>query len=169
MPPDAAAPALRRAVASVNPQAAIPDIETLESLMEAGTGPRRYETSLGGLFAFCAVALAAVGLYGVMSYSVSQRAHEIGVRMALGARTADVLRPVVARGLGLALAGVGLGLAAARLLSRALGGLLYGVPPDDPTTFLAVALLLTAIALLACYGPARRAARVDPVSALRCE
>jgi putative ABC transport system permease protein len=169
MPRDAAAPALRQAVASVNPQAAIPDIETLQSLVKFSTGPRRYETTLGALFALCAVLLAAIGLYGVMSYSVSQRAHEIGVRMALGARSGDVLRPVVARGLGLALAGVALGLGAARLLSHFLAGLLYGVPPDDPATFLTVALLLTAIALLACYGPARRATRVDPVSALRCE
>jgi len=165
----AAAPAVRQAVWAVNPDAAMPRVQTLQSLLAASTAPRRYETTLAALFALCAEALAAIGLYGVMSYAVSLRAHEIGVRMALGARPVDVLRPVLGRSLGLTGLGLALGLGAAKLLAGLLSGFLYGISPNDPATYLLVALLLTGMALLAVYGPARRALGMSPLSALRCE
>lgn len=165
----ALAPAIRRAVWSVNPEVAIPTVQTFKSVLAATTAPRRYETWLGGLFAVCAVLLAALGLYGVISYSVAQRRHEIGIRMALGAPHGVVLASVVREGLRLVLVGLALGLGAALVLTRLLGSMLYAVRPDDPATFVAVAVLLASVALLACYLPARRASRVDPAAALRCE
>jgi len=116
-----------------------------------------------------ALALAAVGIYGVMSYSVAQRRNEIGIRMALGARPADVLRLVMGEAMGVAVAGAAAGLAAALALTRLMSGLLYGVASTDPLTFAAVCAVLTAVALTATYVPARRAVRVDPLSALRAE
>jgi putative ABC transport system permease protein len=122
-----------------------------------------------GLFATVALALAAVGIYGIMAYAVTERTREFGIRMALGARRQDVLRLVLRRGAVLALLGLGIGLAAALGLTRVLQGLLYGVSATDPPTYAALALGLAAVVLLACYLPARRAARVDPVVALHHE
>ncbi len=167
--PQAAGAAIRRVLARVNRNVAVASQQTLQGVLAASTAPRRYETTLSALFALCAVFLAAIGLYGVLSYTVSRRVHEIGIRMALGAQRADVLRSVVREGMRLALLGVILGLAAALALTRFLSGMLYQIRPDDPVTLLAVAAVLILVALAACYLPARRATRVDPTVALRYE
>lgn len=169
MNPSAVAASIRRVIWGIDPQVAIPREETLKTIVQTSVAPRRYETGLGALFALVAVLLAALGLYGVISYSVSQRTHEIGIRMALGAQRGDVVRMVMARGARLALAGVAIGIAAALALNRLLTGMLFGIRPDDPATLIGVAVVLIAVALLACYIPARRATKVDPMVALRYE
>ena len=144
-------------------------IKTMDQQLDELVAQRRLNMLLLAIFAAVALMLAAVGIYGVISYSVSQRTHEIGIRLALGAQRRDILRLVVGQGLGLTLLGVGLGLAAALALTRFLTTLLFGVSPTDPVAFGVIALLLTGVALLACYAPARRATQVDPMVALRCE
>jgi putative ABC transport system permease protein len=129
----------------------------------------RFQTLLLGLFATLAVALAAIGIYGVIAQSVAQRTHEIGIRMALGAQPASVLKMVLREGLIVGIAGLALGLAATMAVVRLLSGLLYEVPAFDPATFLGASVLLMAVVLAACYIPARRAARLDPMIALRWE
>ena len=132
-------------------------------------GPQRFDASLLGLFAAVALLLAVVGIYGVMSYWVAQRTHEIGVRVALGAQPRQVLRLVLARAAWLTLAGLTLGLVGAFVLARSLSGLLFGVRPIDPLTLLTASAALAGIALVASWQPARRAAAVDPIVALRYE
>jgi putative ABC transport system permease protein len=163
------AAAVRGEVRAIDPDQPIAAIRTMEQVVAESVGAPRYRTSLLGLFAFIALLLAAIGIYGVSSYAVAQRTHEIGIRMALGAEPRDVQLLVIGRGIGLALVGVGAGLIGAFGLTRLLSGLLFGVTATDPLTFGGVAVILTGIALLASWIPARRAARVDPMVALRHE
>jgi len=163
------ATAVRNQVASVDKDQPPFDLSTLDESQSASLAPRRVNTLLLGAFALLGLILASVGIYGVVSYSVAHRTHEIGVRMALGADQTDVLRLVVRQGLGLALVGIALGLAASFGLTRFLQSLLFEVKPIDLVTFAATALLWLAIAVLACYVPARRATKVDPIVALRYE
>src|SRR5262245_22011319 len=151
--------------------AAVPvqGLRSMEQLVARSVAPQRFNMSLLGLFAALGLVLAAVGIYGVMAYGVSQRTHEIGLRMALGAREGDVMKMVVRRGMALVGAGVAIGLIASYALTRLMKTLLFGVSATDPLTFTVIALLLALIALLACWIPARRAAKVDPMIALRCE
>jgi predicted permease len=165
----AAAGAIREAVWSVDADLAIPQERTLETILASNEAPRRYETSLVTLFALCAVLLAMLGLYAVISYSVSQRIHEIGLRMALGAQRMDVLRMVIREAMLLSAVGIAVGLAGALALGRLLRSLLFEINAEDPVTFIGVAILLAIVALLACYIPAQRATRVDPMVALRYE
>jgi len=162
-------PAARAEVKAFDPKQIIWRAQTLEQLLGASVAPRRFNMLLLGIFASVALLLAAVGLYGVMSYSVSWRTQEIGIRMALGARRSDVLRMVVRQGMTMTLIGIALGLVGVFSTSRVLVGMLYGVSPTDPLTFIGVSIVLLTVALLACLVPARRATRVDPMVALRSE
>jgi putative ABC transport system permease protein len=156
-------------VSAIDPNEPINQVAPMDEHLSNSLALRRYLTLLLGVFAAVALVIAAVGIYGVTSYAVSQRTHEIGVRMALGARARDVLRMIIWRGMGLTLAGVALGLAAALALSRVMKNLLYEVSPTDPATFALITLLIVGVALIASYIPARRATKVDPLQALRQE
>jgi predicted permease len=158
---------LRREVQAVNPELPVFGAQTLSDALTASLSERRFSMEIIGLFALTALLLAGLGIYGVISYLVSERTHEIGIRLALGAQRRDILRMVVRQGLGLAIAGAGVGLVCALIVSHLMAGMLYGVRPSDPMTFAGVALLLIGVALPACYIPARRAIRVDPLVALR--
>jgi putative ABC transport system permease protein len=163
------APAVRNLVRSVDNEAPIAMIGTLEQRLASSRANLRFRATLITLFAALALILACIGIYGVISYSVAQRTHEIGVRLALGARSRDVLRLVARHGLKLILAGVGCGLLASLVLTRLMEQLLFEVRATDPLTFAGTAFLLACVAMLACFLPARRASRVDPLVALRRE
>ncbi|HUI41914.1 MAG TPA: ABC transporter permease [Terriglobia bacterium] len=163
------APAARRAMQAVDPDLPVFDVASMEQLVNRSVAGPRFSTLMLASFAALALLLAAVGIYGVIAYSVTQRTHEIGVRMALGARGRDVVRQILGQGMVLAGVGIAAGLLAALALTRFLSGMLYGVRAADPFTFVAVSVTLAAIAMVATYVPARRATKVDPIIALRCE
>lgn len=167
--PTAVTEEVRRAIHGIDSNLPVTNVKTLSSQVSGSLLQERIVSELTGVFGMLGLILACVGLYGVMAYNVSRRTNEIGIRMALGAQKLDVLRLVVSEGMFLALIGVGIGIAAALALTRFLSSLLYGVKSTDPETFIAVSLILTAVALLACYIPARRATKVDPMVALRYE
>jgi putative ABC transport system permease protein len=145
------------------------NVKTMAQHMNWPLFPARVAAALLGSFGLLALLISAIGLFGVMSYSVSRRTHEIGIRLALGARPRNILRLIAGQGLKLTLIGLALGLAGAFTLTRLMSPLLYGVSAVDPSTFILIFLLLLCVALLACWLPARRATRVDPLIALRCE
>jgi putative ABC transport system permease protein len=167
--PAALAPSMKSTVWAMDRNLAISEVQTMDSVIAEVNAQPRFEMLLLSVFAGIALVLAAVGIYGVMSYSVSRRTHEIGVRVSLGASRADVLRLVVRQGMMLVLVGLTVGLVAASLMSRWMAHMLYGVKPTDPITFTAVAFVLAFVALLATYIPAYRATRIDPMVALRYE
>jgi putative ABC transport system permease protein len=167
--PAALVPAVRGELRALDPELPVAGVRTADELLTRSVAQPRFRTLLLAVFSAMALVLAAIGIYGVMSYTVARRTHEIGLRMALGAEGRDVLRLVVGQGVRLTLVGVLLGLAGALLLTRVLSGLLFGVSATDPLTLVCVPLLLAFVALLACYVPARRAAKVDPLVALRYE
>jgi putative ABC transport system permease protein len=163
------ADAVRKEVMAVDSEQPVYSINTLDRVLAESISAPRFRTLLLGLFAAVALALAAVGIYSVMAYSVARRSHEFGIRMALGAQSTDVLKMVLRGGLMLTAAGIAAGLGASFALTRLLASLLFNVSATDPLTFVATSLLILGVALAACYVPARRATRVDPVVALRCE
>jgi putative ABC transport system permease protein len=167
--PASIVPALRQAVWSVDPNQPISNVNTMEQIVADSISQPRLNMALMALFGALAMVLAAVGIYGLLSYAVTQRTREMGIRMALGAQVSDVLRLVLKQGMALTLIGQAIGLAGAFALTRLIRGLLFGVTPTDATIFIAVVGVLTTIALLACYLPARRATKVDPLTALRYE
>jgi putative ABC transport system permease protein len=167
--PMSLAEAVRQAVWKIDSDQPRWKIRTVEFLLDQRVADRRFLMALMGIFASLALVLTVIGLYGVISYMVNQRTQEIGIRMALGAQASNILRMVLRQGMTLVVTGVALGLAAAWILTRLMARLLYGISATDPLTFTSIALLLTLVALLACYFPARRATKVDPMVALRCE
>jgi putative ABC transport system permease protein len=165
----AAGAAIREALKGVDAELAVDDVLPMRTVLRDSIATARFGTLLVGAFALSAVLLAAVGLYGLISYSVSQRTREIGIRVALGARPAQVMTPVIREGMTLALVGVSLGLVGALAATKLISSYLFGIGRTDPLTFSGVAVLLLLVALLASYIPSRRALRVDPLTALRAE
>jgi len=160
---------VKKQIWSVDKQIPVTKLRTMTDVMGTSLAAQRFNMTLMGIFAGVALALAAVGIYGVISYSVTQRTHEIGIRMALGAETRDVLRIVLGQGLLLAGAGVGIGIGAAFALTWVMSSLLFGVSATDPVIFVSIPLILTGVAIGATFIPARRATNVDPMIALRYE
>ena len=161
--------AVKREIAALDPTIAMTRVRSMEEIMRSAVASQRFNMLLVGLFAGLGLLLAGVGIYGVVSYSAAQRTNEIGIRIALGARAGDVVRLILKHGLALASVGVAIGLLASFALTRLMKGLLFGVSATDPLTFAAIALALVGVALLACWIPARRATKVDPMVALRRE
>jgi putative ABC transport system permease protein len=160
---------VRGVINEVDKEAQVWDLRQMDERLSDSIAPQRFNTMLLGLFALLALALSATGILGVMNYTVTQCTHEIGVRIALGAQRGDILKLIVGRGMLLTLCGIGLGTVAALALTRLMSGLLFGVSATDPATFVGISALLFAVALVACYVPARRAVKVDPMIALRYE
>lgn len=169
VPPEALTDQLRKVVSSMDPESPLYDMRTMEDYLALDLGRARFQAILLALFAGVALLLTAVGLYGVMAYAVTQRTHEIGVRMALGASRSAVLQMVLQRGILLTLSGIGIGVVGAIALASVIESLLYQIPPRDPATYLVVCIVLGSVAMLASYIPALRATRVDPMLALRYE
>jgi len=160
---------VREKIWALDRQQPLYNVRTVDQVLAQAIARPRFNMLLISILAGVALVLASVGIYGVISYSVTQRTHELGVRMALGATTSDVLKLVIGQGMLLAGIGLGIGLVAAFAVTRIMASLLFGVSATDPLTYLGLAALLGAIAFLACYIPARRATKVDPVTALRAE
>ncbi|HEX9003613.1 MAG TPA: ABC transporter permease [Blastocatellia bacterium] len=169
LPTESVAPGVRAALGRVDPNLPTSEFQTLGQLVDQAASPKRLVTLLLGGFSLLALVLAALGIYGVISYSVTQRTNELGIRMALGARATDVLKLVIGQGMLPVAIGLALGLVAALVLTRLMASLLFGVSATDPMTFAGIAFLLAGVALVACWLPARRAAKIDPMIALRYE
>jgi putative ABC transport system permease protein len=169
VPPESVADAARRAVYAIDPNLPAANVRTLDSIVAASISQPRFYMTLLSIFAGVALVLAAIGIFGVLSYAVAQRTREIGIRMALGAKGRTVLGLVVRQAVILAGAGVAIGTIAAYFMSKMLTSLLFAIEPGDPLTFAAVAGVLMGVALIASYVPALRATRVDPIVALRAE
>jgi len=167
--PDKAASAIKLEISALSPNLPVYNIRTLERLISESIAQQRLSTLLFGLFAAIAVALASIGIYGVMAYNVGQRSHEIAIRRALGAKRGEIMRIIIGQGMIMAAAGIGIGLGLALILGRSLSALLFGINYLDPATYATVPIGLAAFALLAIWVPARRAMRVDPISALKYE
>jgi putative ABC transport system permease protein len=167
--PRGLAAAVRREVQALDPNLPAFNVMSLADNIDISLFPSRFGAVLLGVFGFLALLIASIGIYGVMSYGVSERTHEMGIRMALGARGRDVLRLVISQGMWLALIGVAIGAGLALAVTRVVKSYLYDVSVTDPLTFIGIAVLLIGVALLACYVPARRATKVDPLEALRYE
>jgi putative ABC transport system permease protein len=161
--------AVRHEVESVNPNVPVHSISSMDQIIARSVADRRFALELLGVFAAVALLLAAIGIYGVMSYSASQRLHEIGIRVALGAQRMHILRMAIGEGMQLVAIGLAIGLIGAGALTRFVRAMLFDVSPFDPATFAATSAALAAVAFLACYVPARRATRLDPLLALREE
>ncbi len=160
-------PQIRREIKAIDPGLPVFNVRAMNEVIDSSLASRRFSAQLVGVFAVVALLLASVGIYGLLAYMVGQRAHEIGVRMALGAMPSTIGKMIVSRGVGLTAIGVGIGLLLSGIMAPLISSLLYGVRPLDPEVFLAVPLMVMVVALLASYIPARRAARVSPIVALR--
>jgi putative ABC transport system permease protein len=161
--------AVRQQVKAIDADQPIYGVRTMDQIRAESVAPERLNLTLLSIFAGLALVLAIVGIYGVMSYAVTQRTHEIGIRMAIGAKPLDVFRMVIGQGMMLALIGIAFGLIGAFALTRLMTSMLFGVEPTDPATFAVIAILLTVVAMIACYVPSRRATKVDPMVSLRYE